>query len=135
MNLFPKSLSLKLLCVTAVLALLGGCRTVPLDDAGEFQAVNQAGKFRMLVNADSARTLQATREVLSEMRLTEVSSEVARFQASLLAETELGEPVRVNIFEVNSRQSEIQIRVKWVGHQEYSRRMWEKIDARVSATP
>lgn len=135
MRPFQKILCFKFLCVATALALLGGCRTVPIDGAGEFQAVNQAGKFRMLVNADSARTLQATREVMSEMRLTEVSSEVARFQARVLAKTDLDEPVRIAIYEVNSRQSEIQIRVKWVGHQDYSTRMWQKIETKINSTP
>ncbi len=133
MKSFPFSFALKISLVVAGLALAGGCRSVPLDDTGEYQAVNEVGKFRMLVNADSARTVAATRQVFAEMRLTEVSSQVDRFRADLVAETELNEKVRVDIREVNSRQSEVQIRVKLVGHQAYSRSLWERIEANIQA--
>lgn len=126
---------LKIPLVAVGLVLAAGCTSVKLDEAGEYQAVNQAGKFRMLVNADAAQTLVATREVMQEMRLAEVQTTVRRFEAEVLAKTDLGEPVRIHIREVNSRQSELQIRVKWVGHQDYSRRLWEQIDAKVGAAP
>ena len=95
--------------------------------------MNEVGKFRMLVNADSARTVAATRAVFADMRLKEVAADVQRFQADLIAETAMNEKVRVYIREINSRQSELQIRVKWVGHQDYSRLMWERIEAKIAA--
>lgn len=119
--------------VATGLALFAGCSSVPLDESGEMQAVNVAGQFRMVVNADSARTVAATRAAFKEMRLTEVSGDVRRFDADLVAETELNEKVRVGIREVNSRQTEVAIRVKWVGHQEYSRRLWERIEANLAS--
>lgn len=118
--------------VSIALALFAGCRTVALDQSGEMQAVNEIGKFRMVVNADLKRTVTATRAAFREMRLTEVSSDVRRFDANLVAETELNEKVRLEIREVNSRQTEVGIRVKWVGHQEYSRRLWERIEANLA---
>ena len=115
------------------LASFAGCRSVPLDESGEMQAVNDAGKFRMLVNADLTRTVAATHAAFKEMRLTEVSGEVRRFDAEFVAETELNEKVRVDIREVNSRQTEVGIRVKWVGHQEYSKRLWSRIEAHLAS--
>ncbi|MBC8011552.1 MAG: DUF3568 family protein [Burkholderiales bacterium] len=130
MKIFP---FFRVSLVVTGLALFAGCRSVPLDEAGDMQAVNEVGKFRMVVNADLARTLTATRAAFKEMRLTEISGEVRRFDANLVAETELNEKVRVDILEVNSRQTEVGIRVKWVGHQDYSRRLWERIEAHLAS--
>jgi hypothetical protein len=113
----------------AGLTLLAGCGSVPIDEAGDYQAVNEAGNFRMLVNADAARTVEATRKAFQEFRLTERTAEINRFDAAFKTETDLGETVRVNIREVNSRQSEVAIRVKWLGHQDYSKRLWQRIEA------
>lgn len=97
------------------------------------QAVNDVGRFRMLVNADLGHTVTAAHASFKDMRLTEVSGEVRRYDASFVVETELNEKVHVDIREVNSRQSEVAIRVKWMGHQEYSRRLWERIEAHLAS--
>ena len=84
------------------------------------------------MNADLGRTVTAAHAAFKEMRLTEISGEVRRYDASFVTETELNEKVRVDIREVNSRQSEVAIRVKWVAHQDYSRRLWERIEANLA---
>lgn len=114
--------------VAAGLALLGGCRSVPLDQSGQKTAVNNLGEFRMVVNTNLQNTLSATRFALVDMRLTEISANERTYVADLVAVTELDEKVRINIREINSRQTEVGIRVKWVGHQEYSKRLWERIE-------
>lgn len=114
--------------------LLSGCSSVPLDESGEKTAVNNLGEFGMVANADLKRTLDATRAALAEMRLTETSADVRTFDADLVAETELNEKIRIKIREINSRQTEVGIRVKWTGHQEYSKRLWQRIEAHLGGS-
>ena len=123
------SSALRFSCLTALVALFAGCSSVPLDESGEKTAVNNLGQFRMVANANLARTVAATRAALADMRLTEVSADVRRFDADVVAETELNEKIRFTIREINSAQTEVGIRVKWVGHQDYSKRLWERIEA------
>jgi hypothetical protein len=129
----PTLALLRVSTLSLALAFVAGCQSVPLDEQGEMQAVNEVGKFRMLVNADNTRTLAATRAAFAELRLRELSADIRTYDADLLAETDLNEKVRVNIREINSRQTEVGIRVKVVGHQDFSRLLWERIEANLAS--
>jgi nucleoid-associated protein YgaU len=116
------------------LALHSGCSTVPLTKDGEMQATFVAGEFRMLVNADTARTVQATGEAFQQMGLFEVGREVRTFDASLSARTPKDEKVRVSIREVNSRQTELRIRVDVTGDRNFSRKLYERIESNLGGS-
>lgn len=126
-NRFPRSAS-SLLALAGALALLAGCSTVPLDKNGDMQATFVAGEFRMLVNANAARAAAATSEAFKQLGLFEVNKEIRTFDAELAARTPKDEKVRVSIKEINSRQTELGIRVDVVGDKDFSRKLYERIE-------
>jgi hypothetical protein len=117
------------LLLAASVALLAGCSTVSLDKEGDMQATYVAGEFRMLVNADAARTAAATSEAFKQLGLFEIKKEVRTFDADLAARTPKDEKVRVGIKEINSKQTEVGIRVDVVGDKNFSRKLYERIEA------
>lgn len=120
--------------LAAALALLAaGCSTVPLDKQGEMQATYVAGEFRMIVNADAPRTAAATSEAIRQLGLFEVRREVRTFDADLAARTPKDEKVRVSIKEINSKQTELRIRVDVVGDKNFSRKFYEQIEKNLGA--
>jgi hypothetical protein len=117
------------LALGAALLTLSGCSTVPLSRDGEMSATYVAGEFRMLVNADNARTVAATGEAFKQLGLFEVRREVRTFDADLAARTPKDEKIRVSIREINSRQTELGIRVDIVGDKQFSRKLYDRIEA------
>jgi hypothetical protein len=83
----------------------------------------------MLVNADNARTVAATGEAFKQLGLFEVRREVRTFDADLAARTPKDEKIRVSIREINSRQTELGIRVDIVGDKQFSRKLYDRIEA------
>lgn len=127
--LFPRALFASI----AVLAV-SGCSSVPLDPAGKTQATFVAGEFRALVNATAPATARATSEAFRQLGLFEIQNELDLFEASLGARTARDERVRVSIKEINSRQTQVGIRVSIVGDKEYSRKLFEQIDKNLAGS-
>jgi hypothetical protein len=123
-----KNRRLPALLAAACALLAGGCSTVPLDKQGEMQATYVAGQFRMLLNADAPRAAAATTEAFKQMGLLEVKREVRTFDADLAARTPKDEKIRVSIKEINSKQTELRIRVDVVGDKNFSRKLYEQIE-------
>lgn len=92
------------------------------------QATYVAGEFRMLVNADAARTAAATSQAFKQMSLFEVKKVLKTFEAELAARTPKDEKVRVSIKEINSKQTELGIRVDVAGDKNFSRKLYERIE-------
>lgn len=111
------------------LLCLSGCRTVPLDQAGTMQATYVAGRFNMIVNADVAETIKAAHKSFGEMQMFLVASERSTFAAELAVRTNTDRKIKLSIREMNSRQSEIGIRVDVAGDQALSRALYERIEA------
>lgn len=109
--------------------LLAGCSTVALDQDGAMQATYVAGEFRMLVNADAPRTAAATSQAFKQLGLFEVKKDLQTFTAELAARSPQDEKVRVAIKEVNSKQTEVRIRVDMTGNKALSRQVYERIEA------
>lgn len=116
------------LLVSCAALSLSGCSTVSLDKEGEMQATYVAGEFRMLVNADAARTAAATSQAFKQMSLFEVKKVLKTFEAELAARTPKDEKVRVSIKEINSKQTELGIRVDVAGDKNFSRKLYERIE-------
>jgi hypothetical protein len=127
--LFPRAL-----LVSVVLFAAAGCSSVPMDSKGEVHATYVAGEFRALVNATAPATARATSEAFRQLGLFEIQNELESFQASLGARTPSDERVRVSIKEVNSRQTQVGIRVDIVGDKEYSRKLFEQIDRNLAGS-
>lgn len=130
-NRFPLR---SLLVLAGSVALLAGCSTVALDKEGDMQATFVAGEFRMLVNANAARTAAATSEAFKQLGLFEVKKEVRTFDAELAARTPKDEKIRVSIKEINSKQTELGIRVDVTGDKNFSRTLYERIEANLGGT-
>lgn len=105
-----------------------GCSTVSLDKEGDMQATYVAGEFRMLVNADAPRTAAATSQAFKQLGLFEVKKDLKTFSAELAARTPKDEKIRVSIKEINSKQTELGIRVDVVGDKNFSRKLYERIE-------
>ncbi len=122
-----------LLPIVAASGLLGaftGCRTVPLDKGGSMKATYVAGRFNMVVNANAARATRAVTQSFSDLGMFVVKTEQKNFySAELAARTAKDEKVRVSINEINSRQTEIGIRVDLAGDQALSRKLYERVEA------
>ena len=112
----------------AGLSLLAACSTVPLDEKGEMNATYVAGEFRMIVNANAPTTAKATSEAFKQMGLFQIKDDLRTYDADLAARTALDEKVRVRIKEINSRQTEIGIRVDVIGDKDYSRKLYQQIE-------
>lgn len=124
-----KHFPLRALLLSGSVALLAaGCSTVPLDKQGDMQATYVAGEFRMLVNADAPRTAAATSQAFKQLGLFEVKKEQKTFAAELAARTPKDEKIRVSIKEINSKQTELGIRVDVVGDKNFSRKLYEQIE-------
>jgi hypothetical protein len=124
---------LSLALAAAALGLAAGCSTVPLTKDGEMQATFVAGEFRMLVNADAPRTAAATSEAFKQMGLFEVRRELRSFDADLAARSTKDEKIRVSIKEINSKQTELRIRVDVTGDRNFSRKLYERIEANLAS--
>ncbi len=111
-----------------------GCSTVALDKDGDMQATYVAGEFRMLVNADAPRTANATSQAFKQLGLFEVKREMKTFSAELAARTPKDEKVRVTIKEINSKQTELGIRVDVAGDKNFSRKVYERIEANLGGS-
>ena len=121
--------SSRTLVIAASVALLAaGCSTVSLDKEGDMQATYVAGEFRMLVNADAPRTAAATSQAFKQLGLFEVKKDLQTFEAELAARTPKDEKVRVSIKEINSKQTQLGIRVDIGGDKNFSRKLYERIE-------
>ncbi len=113
----------------ALAALAGtGCSTVQLDDRGNMQATYVAGEFRMLVNANAPATAKATSEAFKQLGMFEIQHDLRTYDAELAARTQDDAKVKVRIQEVNSKQTEVGIRVDVVGDKDFSRQLYERIE-------
>ncbi len=131
MNIFPL---LRFSLVAAGLSLFAACSTVQLDEKGEMNATYVAGEFRMLVNSNAPTTARATSEAFKQMGLFEIKNELRTYDADLAARTALDEKVRVRIKEINSRQTEIGIRVDVIGDKDYSRKLYQQIEKNLTVS-
>lgn len=113
-------------CVTAV--FFNGCSNVPLDETGEMQAVYVSGEFQMLMNADARATSKATSEAFRQLGYFEIKNQLRSYDALLVGRTPKDAKVTVKIREINSRQSEIFIRVNTVGDKALSRQIFYQIE-------
>lgn len=93
------------------------------------KATYVAGRFNMIVNANSSQAVRAVNQAFGQLGMFVVKTEQKTFSAELAARTAKDEKVRVTIAEINSRQSEIGIRVDLAGDQVLSRRLYERIEA------
>ena len=114
--------------VASALLLLAGCSTVNLDPKGQTQATFVAGEFRALVNASAPVTAKATAEAFRQLGLFTIKNELRTFDAELAARTPKDEKVRISIKEINSRQTELAIRVDVIGNRNFSRQLFDQID-------
>ncbi len=128
-TLFPRAF-----LASAALLALAGCSSIPMDATGKNQATFVAGEFRALVNATAPDTARATSEAFRQLGLFEIQNDLERFEASLAARTPRDERVRVSIREVNSRQTQVGIRVSMVGDKDYSQKLFEQIDKNLAGS-
>jgi len=105
-----------------------------MDATGETRASYVAGEFRALVNATAPATARATSEAFRQLGLFEIQNNLESFDASLAARTPNDERVRVSIKEINSRQTEVGIRVNLAGDKEYSRKLFDQIDKNLAGS-
>lgn len=94
------------------------------------KATYVAGRFNMIVNANAAQAARAVNQAFNQLGMFVVKSEQKNFSsAELAARTAKDEKIRVSINEINSRQTEIGIRVDIAGDQVISRKLYERIEA------
>jgi hypothetical protein len=113
-------------CLTAV--FFNGCSTVPLDETGEMQAVYISGQFQMLMNADARATSKATSEAFRQLGYFEIQNQLRNYDALLVGRTPKDAKVTIKIKEINSRQSELTIRVNAAGDKALSRQIFYQIE-------
>ena len=113
------------------LLFLGACSTVNLDPTGQNQAVFVAGEFRALVNASAPVAAKATSDAFRQLGLFQIKSVQRTFDAELAARTPKDEKLRVVIKEINSRQTEIDIRLEVGGNKNFSRALYDQIEKNI----
>ena len=113
-------------CATAV--FFNGCSTVPLDETGEMQAVYVSGEFQMVMNADARATAKATSDTFRQLGYFEIQNQVRNYDAMLVGRTPKDDKVVVKIKEINSRQSDLSIRVNKAGNKALSRQIYFQIE-------
>lgn len=124
-------MSLSVVRFACALALLGGLSacttTVRLDPKGTNLGVYSGGEFSALVQADGPATLRAARQAFHDMGMLELQRPkpvVGRFDAKLVVRTSKDEKAPIHIFEVNSLQTQIDIRLD----KKTARELYERID-------
>jgi hypothetical protein len=125
-NFFSRFVIVSGVCATA--AFFNGCSTVPLDETGEMQAVYISGEFQMLMNADARATSKATSEAFRQLGYFEIKNQRNNYDALLVGRTPKDAKVTVRIKEINSRQSELSIRVNVAGDKALSRQIFYQIE-------
>lgn len=125
-NTFSRFAIVSGVCATAV--FFNGCTTVPLDETGEMQAVYVSGEFQMLMNADARATAKATSDAFRQLGYFEIQNQVRNYDAMLVGRTPKDAKVTVKIKEINSRQSELGIRVNAAGDKALSRQIYYQIE-------
>ncbi len=125
-NTFSRFAIVSGVCATAV--FFNGCSTVPLDETGEMQAVYVSGEFQMLMNADARATAKATSDAFRQLGYFEIQNQVRNYDATLVGRTPKDAKVTVKIKEINSRQSELGIRVNAAGDKALSRQIYYQIE-------
>ncbi len=120
--------TLSALLVLGAAGLLAGCSTVNMDDSGDTQAVYELGKFEMVVNSNAAATYNATQKALKDLDLYQTKGELFTFEAELTARSRDDKKVYINIKEINSKQTMINIRWGTVGSKDNSRQLYETIE-------
>lgn len=125
-NTFSRFAIITGVCVTAV--FFTGCTTVPLDETGEMQAVYVSGEFQMLMNADARATAKATSDAFRQLGYFEIKNEVRNYDAMLVGRTPKDDKVTIAIKEINSRQSDLSIRVNAAGDKALSRQIYYQIE-------
>ena len=120
--------TLSALLVLGAAGLLAGCSTVNMDDSGDTQAVYELGKFEMVVNSNAAATYNATQKALKDLDLYQTKGELFTFEAELTARSRDDKKVYINIKEINSKQTMINIRWGTVGSKDNSRQLYEAIE-------
>ena len=119
-------------CATAV--FFNGCSTVPLDETGEMQAVYVSGEFQMVMNADARATAKATSDTFRQLGYFEIQNQVRNYDAMLVGRTPKDDKVVVKIKEINSRQSDLSIRVNKAGNKALSRQIYFQIERNLGGT-
>ncbi|PTY08770.1 hypothetical protein DB347_04140 [Opitutaceae bacterium EW11] len=124
-------------CIAVLIAgaALAGCSTIDYDQSGENYAVFQYGEFKMLVNANARRTVDATERALPKVDLRETAKRVNRFDAKVAARAWNRTRVLVTIEEVNSLQTLVTIQWGEQGHLDLSRQLFDEIDAALPSVP
>lgn len=123
----------KLIALSSILllALLAGCRTIPLDPAGQSFAVFQFGEFKMLVNTTAPVATAAVQKAVQQSDLFTTYAVSNRLDGQVRARTRNDQKVRINIEESNSRQTTISIRWGEGGDLSNSKKLFEKIEANI----
>lgn len=118
----------RLVSALALLAGLSACSTaVKLDPAGTNVGVYTRGEFSALVQADGPATLRAARQAFRDMGMLELQKPkpaVGRFDAKLVVRTSKDEKAPIHIHEVNSLQTQLDIRLD----KKTARELYERID-------
>ncbi len=124
-----------LLVFLAFVALaVTGCRTVKLDSAGELRAAYNYGEFSMLLNNTAPATAKAAEAAFRDLDLFLVRKKINTYDAELAARTRADVLVKVSIREVNSRQTQLDIRVGTTGDLKLSRALYERIERHLGGT-
>jgi len=125
-NFFSRFMIVSGVCATA--AFFNGCSSVPLDESGQMQAVYVSGEFLMLVNADARAASKATSEAFRQLGYFEIKNQQQNYAALLVGRTPKDAKVTVRIKEINSRQSDLTIRVNVAGDKALSRQIFYQIE-------
>ena len=120
------------LAIVALGALgFAGCRSVPLDPAGELVAVYQFGEFRMVLNTTAPKTFKAAQDALPKFELFSTKTSSDKYAGRIVARAPGDQKVTIIIQEINSVQTLLRIRWGEGGNLTKSRRFYEAIEAGV----
>lgn len=114
-------------------AFFVGCTSVTLDSHDNLGAYN-SGELQGLYNTHAPVATKATREVIKQLGLEELSATEEKFSAHVVARSDGIDKVEIWISEVNSLQTLMRIRWGAGGDFKKSKQLYDAVEAAFTGT-
>ena len=116
----------------AALPWVSGCVVVAAGAVGAGAVAYVRGELESSVEHDLDATYRATQRALAAMEFAKISERKSAVDAELLSRTALDKKVEIKLVKITDRVTKVQIRVGFVGDEQLSLAILEKIKAELS---
>ncbi|MES1168563.1 MAG: DUF3568 family protein [Oleiharenicola lentus] len=126
---FNKSILLGFGLALAAIPFVTGCVVVAAGAAGAGAVAYVRGEMTTTIDHDLDAVFRASQQALTKLEFAKVNEHKSGVDAELLARTALDKKVQIQLTQVTSTLTKVQIRIGLVGDQDLSLTILEKIKA------